>query len=471
VLRRALDASEGNPLFLRELLRLLVDDGVLVRDEHGRWTLTVEVDAIQMPASIHAALAARIEQLQPDERAVLQAASVIGRHFPRGAVAALLPPTVAARLDDLLTSLHRRALVDPEGTWWVDERLFRFHHVLIRDAAYRRVLKEVRADQHVRYADWLIERVGDATAEHDEVLAFHLEQALTYRADLGQPIESAVVDRAVAHLAAAGRRALDGDDLHNAAALLRRALELKPSDPDLLRDRCEALVAGGDVHAATEAVAELMTAAHDDPSRAIAAVFDAQLAGQRTPGALRDVAARTATAAAVLAAAGDDSGVAQAESAHATALAGLGQVAACEEALDRSLVAARRAGDTRRANAVLAIAPAAALWGPSTSCGSCASRRGRPTSRPTRCATKPCSKPCATAPTRRVACWPRHGRPSPTSGTVSACSRRRCTTASSSCSMAPPRRRRGRFASPSPGSRRWAPTATRRGRRRSSRGR
>jgi class 3 adenylate cyclase/tetratricopeptide (TPR) repeat protein len=365
VLRRALDASEGNPLFLRELLRLLVDDGVLVRDEHGRWTLTVEVDAIQMPASIHAALAARIEQLQPDERAVLQAASVIGRHFPRGAVAALLPPTVAARLDDLLTSLHRRALVDPEGTWWVDERLFRFHHVLIRDAAYRRVLKEVRADQHVRYADWLIERVGDATAEHDEVLAFHLEQALTYRADLGQPIESAVVDRAVAHLAAAGRRALDSDDLHNAAALLRRALELKPSDPDLLRDRCEALVAGCDVHAATEAVAELMTAAHDDPSRAIAAVFDAQLAGQRTPGALRDVAARTATAAAVLAAAGDDSGVAQAESAHATALAGLGQVAACEEALDRSLVAARRAGDTRRANAVLAIAPAAALWGPS----------------------------------------------------------------------------------------------------------
>lgn len=364
VLSRALEASEGNPLFLRELLRLLVDDGVLQRVGSG-WVLTVEVDAIQMPATIHAALAARIEQLDPDERLVLQTAAVIGRHFPRGAVASLLPPAAAARLDEHLASLHRRALVDPEGSWWADERMFRFHHVLIRDAAYRRVLKEVRADQHIGYADWLLDRAGDTSAEHDEVLGFHLEQAITYRRELGGEVEPALVRRAVTHLAAAGRRALDADDLANAASILTRAVALDPADADLLRDRCEALVSSGDAHAAADAVTALAASAADERSRALADVFGAQLAGQRTPDALRDVAGRAAAAATVLAAHADDTGVAHAESVQATALAGLGQVAACEAALDRSLAAARRAGDTRRANVVLALAPAAALWGPS----------------------------------------------------------------------------------------------------------
>jgi tetratricopeptide (TPR) repeat protein len=361
VLHRALEASEGNPLFLRELLRLLVDDGVLCRGDDGRWSLSVAVDAIELPATIHAALAARIEQLPVDERVVLQAASVIGRHFARGAVSWLLPVAVAARLDEHLASLHRRALLDPEGTWWDDERMFRFHHVLIRDAAYRRVLKEVRVEHHVRYADWLSARTGD----HDDVLGHHLEQALRYRRELDEPTDPALVARAVRHLSAAGRRALDGDDLSNAASLLARALELAPGDAELLRDRCEALVSSGDVHAATSIVVQLAAAAHDERSRAVADVFGAQLAGQRTPDALRGVAARAGAAATTLAACGDDTGVAHAEAVYANALAGLGQIGACEAALDRSLAAARRAGDTRRANVVLSMAPAAALWGPS----------------------------------------------------------------------------------------------------------
>ena len=363
VLARVLDVSEGNPLFLRELLRLLVDDGVLVRAASS-WALTVEVDAIEMPATIHATMAARIEQLSSDERSVLQAASVIGRHFPRGAVAALLPAPVAVRLDEHLASLHRRALIDPEGTWWQDERMYRFHHVLIRDAAYRRVLKEVRADHHIRYADWLTARAA-GESEHDEVLAFHLEQALRYHRELAEPEDAAIVDRAVRHLAAAGRRALDIDDLANAASLLGRALELAPADVDLLRDRCEALVSSGNVRDAAVVVDALASSAVDDRSRAWSDVFGAQLAGQGNPDALREVADRATAAAAVFAAAGDDVGVAKAESVAATALGRIGQVAACEAALDRSLAAARRAGNTRLANVVLSIAPTAALWGPS----------------------------------------------------------------------------------------------------------
>ena len=368
VVRRVLEGSEGNPLFLRELLRLLVDDGVLERSPDGaarRWTLTVEIDAIELPATIHAALAARIEQLSSDERAVLQAASVIGRHFERGAVEALVAPAVATRLDDHLASLHRRALVDPDGTWWRDERLFHFHHVLIRDAAYRRILKEVRAAQHVRYADWLVERVGDDTAEYDEVLAYHLEQAVTYQRELGDTVDPALAKRAVAHLSAAGGRALARDDVANASALLGRARQLAPDDVELLRTWCEAVVSTGDMHAATMAVSELASAARDDRERAIAAVYDAQLAGQRTPEKLRDVVGKASTAAVILSEHGDDVGVAHAEAVHASALAGLGQVGAAEAALDRSLAAARRAGDIRRANVVLSLAPAAAVWGPS----------------------------------------------------------------------------------------------------------
>lgn len=367
VVHRVLNESEGNPLFLRELLRLLVDDGVLQRsvESERRWVLTLELDAIQLPATIHAALAARIEQLHPDERAVLQAASVIGRHFERGAVALLVSPSVAAELDRHLTSLHRRALVDPEGTWWRDEKLFRFHHVLIRDAAYRRVLKEMRAEQHVKYADWLLERVGEETAEYDEVLAFHLEQALGYRRELGHTPDPELAQRAVTHLRAAGLRALASDDVANASALLGRARQLAPDDPELLRFWCEAVVSTGDVHAASKAVAELSSAARDNRERAVADVYDAQLAGQRTPDRLREVATRACAAAAVLSEHADDVGVAHAEAVHASALAGLGQVGAAEAALDRSLAAARRAGDIRRANVVLSIAPAAALWGPS----------------------------------------------------------------------------------------------------------
>ena len=364
VVRRVLEAGEGNPLFLRELVRLLVDDGVLHRDDHG-WRLTVDVEAIELPATIHAALAARIEQLDDDEREVLEVASVVGRHFARGAVAALLPARLAAGLDAHLASLHRRALVDPEGTWWEDERVYRFHHVLIRDAAYRRVLKEVRADLHVRYADWLTSRAGDAVGEHDEILGHHLEQAVVYRRELGHQVEPSLVERGVRHLSGAGRRALDADDLANAASLLGRAVGLGPGDAGLLRDRCEAVVSGGDVTAAEEAVAALAAAARDDRDRALADVYGAQLAAQQTPEAVRDVAARATAAAATLAVHGDDAGVAKAESVHASALLGLGQVGAAEAALDRALAAARRAGDRRRANDVLSLAPRAALWGPS----------------------------------------------------------------------------------------------------------
>ena len=134
--------------------------------------------------------------------------------------------------------------------------------MLIRDAAYRRLLKGTRAELHERLADWIEARAGDAP-EHDETIGWHLEQAHQLRRELG-PLDAAgtaLGARAAIRLAAAGRRALARDDLPVAADLLGRAVErLDADDPgraDLALDWCEALLSAGDVGPAAKAIDEL----------------------------------------------------------------------------------------------------------------------------------------------------------------------------------------------------------------------
>src|SRR5262249_15080365 len=147
-----------------------------------------ELARIEMPPTIHALLAARIERLQPEERMVLERASIVGRHFSRAAVAHLLPREVT-NLPAKLESLRRSELIEPDTGWFLGEPVLRFHHVLIRDAAYRRLLKGTRAELHGRFADWLEARVGD-TVEHHETIGWHLEQAHQCLGALG-PLDEA----------------------------------------------------------------------------------------------------------------------------------------------------------------------------------------------------------------------------------------------------------------------------------------
>lgn len=366
---RILATTEGNPLFVRELLRMLVDDGVLLLDS-GRWVISVEAAEIDVPPTIHALLSARIERLRDDERYVMERASVVGQEFYRGAVIELVPTSVRGGIDVHLETLRRKELVEPEGSYWIDERVFRFHHVLIRDAAYRRLLKEARAELHERFADWLEAKVGDLVGEHEEVLGYHLEQARAYRKELGSLDDHGrdLGRRASAHLASAARRALDRDDLAAAANLSGRALALTEDDAlraSILLDRCEALLAMGDVDAAAEAVSELRLRSSDARLRAWADCFDGQLVILTDPARLRQTADLVEGAAHRLAELEDSAGAAKGHAVHAQALGHLGQFGACEAALDRALAAAREAGDRRRANAVLSSAPIAALWGPS----------------------------------------------------------------------------------------------------------
>jgi class 3 adenylate cyclase/tetratricopeptide (TPR) repeat protein len=367
---RVLAASEGNPLFLGELVRMLVDDGVLER-EGGRWTTRVALAELEMPPTIQALLAARIERLRPEDRVVLERAAIVGRSFSRAAVAHLLPRDAHAALDARLESLRRSELIEAGPGWFLGEPILRFHHVLIRDAAYRRLLKNTRAELHGRFADWLAAKSGDSV-EHDETIGWHLEQAHQHLRELGPLDEQgrAFGGRAAGYLAAAGRRGLARDDLPRAANLLGRAIDrLDAADPtraDLALDWCEALLAAGDVGPAARAIAELARlSSGSERLRAWHVCFSAQLAILSDPQTLRASADAVASAAETLTAAGDAAGEAKAHAVRALALERLGEIAACEAALDRALAAARRAGDRRVANAVLAGVPVAALWGPS----------------------------------------------------------------------------------------------------------
>src|SRR6185503_3140283 len=250
VAAKVLATSEGNPLFVGELVRMLVDEGAIER-QGERWIVGANLAALEMPPTIHALLAARIERLRPEERTVLERAAVVGRHFSRSAVAALLGESDGA-LDARLEALRRTELIEPDTGWLLGEPVLRFHHVLIRDAAYRRLLKGTRATLHQRLADWIEARVGDAP-EHDETIGWHLEQAHQHLRELGPVGEAgkSLGERAAQRLSSGGRRALAGDDVALAASLLGRAIALvgadDPSSAELTLDWCEALLSAGDV--------------------------------------------------------------------------------------------------------------------------------------------------------------------------------------------------------------------------------
>jgi len=369
VAAKVLATSEGNPLFVGELVRMLVHEGILTRED-DRWIVGEGLASFEMPPTIHALLAARIERLQPEDRTILEHAAVVGRQFSRNAVAELLP-NGAGDLDARLEALRRTELIERDAGWFLGEPVLRFHHVLIRDAAYRRLLKETRAELHTRFADWIEGQAGDSV-EHDETIGWHLEQAHQLLGELGPLDESGLElgGRAAERLSAAGRRALARDDVSLAANLLQRALvcldKADPTRADLALDGCEALLAAGEVALAGGVIDELEGFAESSERlQAWHTCFVGQLTALTAPEELRATADAVAGAAEQLAKLGDTAGEAKAHFVHAQALARLGKVGACEAALDRALAAARSAGDRRRANAVLAGAPLAALWGPS----------------------------------------------------------------------------------------------------------
>jgi class 3 adenylate cyclase/tetratricopeptide (TPR) repeat protein len=205
VRERIVRASGGNPLFVTEMVAMAeAIEGELV-----------------VPPTLQALLAARLDQLESEERAVLERGAVEGEVFHRGTVRAL---TDGGPVTPRLASLVRKGLIRPDTAQIPAEDAFRFRHLLMRDAAYDSLPKATRAELHERFAAWLEQR-GAGLVELDEILGFHLERAARYRRELGQR-DPGLAQRASEHLAAAGRRALGRADGRAAVPLLERALEL-----------------------------------------------------------------------------------------------------------------------------------------------------------------------------------------------------------------------------------------------------
>jgi class 3 adenylate cyclase/tetratricopeptide (TPR) repeat protein len=318
---RITSAAEGNPLFLEQFVATLIEDGVL-RPTEGGWHVADEVGDLQVPPSINALLAARLDRLGRDDRDVLEPAAVVGLEFQRTAVGWLAPPALQPAMDTRLGSLERRQLIH-ELTTHPRGEVYRFHHILIRDAAYASLLKRRRAELHERFVDWADGQsaAGEHLLELEEILGWHLEQAHRYRAELSPFDEHGVAlgIRASERLAPAGRRADARGDMPATANLLARAARTRPvGDPLRVRlstDAAEALVEVGELEEARELYQSARTEAEaaGQPVLATTAAMGAVNLRYLTEGGdASAVTAEVETAIGILGGAGDHGGLARA---------------------------------------------------------------------------------------------------------------------------------------------------------------
>ena len=257
IVERVTVAADGNPLYLEQMLQMLMDQGA-IRHEGGRWITTEALSNVEIPPTIAALLTARLDRLGQSERTVIERSAVIGQVFYRGAIEALVPPPVQPEVAPCLKTLTIKELIGPHEGTLIGEEAFKFLHALIRDAAYSGLLKRTRAELHVAFVDWVESAAGDRILEYEEIRGFHLEQAYEIRSGLGVQDEDVVTlgRRAASYLSSAGRRALNRGDLPAADNLLRRAAATLPhGDPfavELLVEAGEALVDLGELAQADE---------------------------------------------------------------------------------------------------------------------------------------------------------------------------------------------------------------------------
>jgi class 3 adenylate cyclase/tetratricopeptide (TPR) repeat protein len=348
---RAVEAAEGNPLFLEQLL-------ALTEERNG--------DELVLPPTIHVLLAARLDRLEPNERALLERAAVIGKEFWRGALVYLSPP--ATEVSGLVQSLVRKQLVRPERSGFPGEDAFRFGHILIRDATYGAIAKETRADLHEGFADWL-----EASASpYEEIVGYHLERAYGYRAELGPLDESlrALGERAGSSLERAGRRAVTRGDPASAINLLERACSLIGDSSRRLGayiELAEAVKLEGDLEKARALLGETIEQARaqgDERNEWLAQIAYAYLGQQLAPHEWMPRLKATAERANdVFETLEDDLGLAQARALLAQCFWNGGHYDAAARHYRQSLAHARRAGHERQELIALSAGLSAMYFG------------------------------------------------------------------------------------------------------------
>ena len=266
---RILALAEGNPLFVEEVVAMLIDDGVLSSRE-GDGSSAPELSAIAVPPTIQALIAARLDRLGPGERTVIEAASIEGKEFARDRVQALVGDGGGEHVDVHLRALVRKDLIRPVGA---SEDTFRFRHQLIGDGAYSGMPKQLRADLHERFADRL-DAGSPAVPAADELLGHHLERAVLLRRELGasEAATAELAARASTNLRAAGQRAAQRDDPAS-VRLLERAVALTPQADraPILVELARGLERVGDLEGCAAAAAAALELARANDDRRTAA--------------------------------------------------------------------------------------------------------------------------------------------------------------------------------------------------------
>jgi class 3 adenylate cyclase/tetratricopeptide (TPR) repeat protein len=362
---RAIDrisaAAEGNPLFIEQMVAMAVEGGGSNGDLH-------------IPPSIHALLAERLDRLSLDERVVIERAAVIGKEFLRSEVIELCPPELRSSVGPILMTLVRKELIRPDTSAAARDDGLLFRHVLIRDAAYEGLPKEVRAELHERFSAMLEESFGDRLSEIEEIVGYHLEQAFRCRSELGRQDEAtaALARYAGKRLAAAGRRALARADIPAAVNLLKRASNLLSGRSDeegsVLLALGAALREQGDPLSAESALtkaAAVAEAAGDEGLGLRVLIERSVLRMYLDPQVeAREVLEVAEQVTPVFEASGDELGLSRAWGLVAEAHWMRSRVAAMEEVLERALAYAERAGDRREVSWILGSMARVALVGP-----------------------------------------------------------------------------------------------------------
>ncbi len=369
---RVVEAAEGNPLFVEEIVRMLQDDGVLVRDG-DRWAVRADLRDISIPATIHSLLSARLDRLDRDERTLIRTASVIGREFWWGAVAQLVPEPMRSRVTGALHTLVRKQLIRPARSALPGHDAFRFHHQLILEAAYEGAPKEMRADVHERFAAWLERTTGERVVEYEEVVGYHLERAHRYRVELGSTTshDADVASWAATRLGSAGRRALGRGDVSAASDLLGRAVAIAPEGYErlgaLLVDRAEAQMELGELSEADRSLDDAITIARASQDRGLeahAAILRLLMQQSTDPKDRSEEALRELEGVIpVFEALGDDLGLARASRLMADVHWTRGRYAAADEALRRAIEHARYAGATWEETESLGLYAGSGVYG------------------------------------------------------------------------------------------------------------
>jgi class 3 adenylate cyclase/tetratricopeptide (TPR) repeat protein len=245
--------TEGNPLFLEESVRTLVETGALVGDP-GAYRLVRPATTIQMPATVQAILAARIDRLRPELKRLLQAAAVVGKDVPVALLAA-----VAEMGDD---ALHPALGELQAAELLYEARLFpdleyTFKHALTHEVAYKGVLQDRRRALHATILETLERLHADRLGEHAEMLAHHA-------------VRAGIPDKAIRYLREAGAKATAHSASREAVDFLERALALLAELPETRETLSDAL----DVRIA---LGTPLIAVHGPPSPVVEASYRAAL--------------------------------------------------------------------------------------------------------------------------------------------------------------------------------------------------